>query len=72
MTPDHSDKISLKVEALCKQGCSEVNQLLEQAEKGRKIEALAEFSNAEISQITDELSKIMAVYEIDKDVDKEK
>lgn len=69
MKPEHSNKVSKKIESVCEQGCSEVNQLLKKAENGEKIEELSEFSNKEINQIIDELSDIMTVYDIDNDAE---
>jgi uroporphyrinogen-III decarboxylase len=70
MNPDLSkkttDKITAKIEALCEQGCSQVNQLLEKSANGNDIEELSEFSTSEINQIIDELSQIMSVYKSDK------
>lgn len=66
MKPEHSNKVAKKIEAVCEQGCSEVNQLLKKAEKGNNIEELSEFSKNEINQIIDELSDIMSVYDIDE------
>lgn len=67
MTPERSNKISEKIEAVCGQGCTEVNQLLKQAESGNTIEILSEFSDNEISLIINELNEIMSVYDVDKD-----
>jgi len=63
MTEKHSSKVNKKIESLCVQGCNEVNQLLEKADNGEVLNDLSEFSRLEISQIIDELSKIMAVYD---------
>lgn len=67
MTSKHSSKVTEKIELICGLGCSEVNQLLEKAEKGNKIEELSDFSISEVDEIIDELSKIMSVYDIDVD-----
>ncbi len=67
MSSKHSQKVTEKIESICGLGCSEVNQLLKNAENGNKIEELSEFSNTEISEIIDELSKVMSVYDIDVD-----
>jgi len=67
MTSKHSLKVTEKIESICELGCSEVNQLLEKAGNGNKIEELSNFSNAEINEIIDELSKIMSVYDIEVD-----
>lgn len=63
MTPEHSQKVSKKIESLCQLGCSQVNQLLEKASNGDNIEELSEFSASEINQIIDELAQIMSIYE---------
>ncbi len=70
MNSGHSHKITDKkieaqIEELCGQGCSRVNQLIDDARKGRKIEALNGFSEAEIRVIIHELTVIMSVYEND-------
>lgn len=62
MNPDLSKRALDKIEALCGQGCSDVNLLLEKAKNGAHVEELAEFSNSEIKQILDELDQIMSVY----------
>jgi len=56
-------KLEEKIESLCEQGCSQVNQILDDAKKGDEIEALEEFSGSEVEQIIDELSKIMSIYD---------
>ena len=70
MKPEHSNKVAKKIESVCEQGCSEVNELLIKAGKSNNIEELAEFSKTEIQQIIDELSEIMSVYDIDDEVEK--
>ena len=66
MNPDLSKKSHQKIKSLCRQGCTQVNQLLEKAEKGDDIEELSDFSKAETSMIIDELVEIMSVYDEDK------
>jgi len=56
-------KIEEKIETLCEQGCTQVNQLIDDAKKGGNIEELSEFNGSEIEQIIDELNKIMSVYD---------
>ena len=56
-------KITDKIEALCQQGCTQINQLLDKAENGREIEELSAFSKSEVKQIINELMEIMSVYE---------
>jgi len=56
-------KIDAQVEKLCGLGCTQVNQLIDDASKGKKIEALADFSQAEVSLIIYELTVIMSVYD---------
>lgn len=70
MKPEHSNKVAKKIESVCEQGCSEVNELLKKAENSNNIEELPEFSRTEIQQIIDELSEIMSVYGIDDDAEK--
>jgi len=62
MNPDLSKKAINKIEKLCGQGCTQVNQLIDDAKKGKNITELSEFNNSEANQIVDELSKIMSVY----------
>ena len=62
MNPSLSKKVSRKIEALCAQGCTQVNQLLEDAKNGKSIVELAEFSHSESKQIIDELTQIMSIY----------
>jgi hypothetical protein len=66
MNPDLSQKAIEKIESLCEMGCTQVNELLEKADKGSDIEELSDFNKTEISMIIDELVKIMSVYEEDK------
>lgn len=47
------------------QGCTQVNQLLENAKNGKNTVELAEFNPYEIKQIIDELTQIMSVYNTD-------
>ena len=63
MQSDLPKNLEAKIETLCKQGCTQVNQIIDNAKNGDKIEALAEFNGSEIEQIIDELSKIMSVYD---------
>ena len=63
MQADLSKKLEEKIETLCEQGCSQVNQILNDAKKGEKIEGLEGFNGTEIKQIIGELSKIMSVYD---------
>lgn len=70
MKADHSKKVAKKIESICEQGCSEVDNFLKKAENSKNIEELSEFSKTEIKQIIDELSEIMSVYDIDDDAEK--
>ena len=63
MLPELPKKITDKIEALCQQGCTQINQLLDKAENGSKLEELSGFSQSEIKQIIDELVAIMSVYD---------
>ncbi len=65
MPPKYSKKVAHKIEALCAQGCIEVNQILENAKKGKSITVLAEFNDSESKQIIDELAQIMSIYDSD-------
>ncbi len=62
MNPNLSKKAVNTIEELCEQGCTQVNQLIDDAKNGKNIEELSEFSSSETNQIIDELSQIMAVY----------
>ena len=69
MTSDSRKNTTLieeTIESLCSLGCNHVNQLIADAKKGNEIDELSNFKATEISQIIDELSKIMAVYDDDK------
>ena len=63
MNPELSKNALDKIEALCGDGCSEVNQLLDRAKNGSCLGELSEFSHSEIKLILNELDKIMSVYE---------
>jgi hypothetical protein len=71
MNPDLSKKaclkIKTKIESLCGQGCTRVNQIINDAKNGNKIGELSGFNRSEINQIIDELSQIMSVYDDDDD-----
>jgi hypothetical protein len=61
--PELSKRVTNKIEALCEEGCSQVNKLLVKAENGNKIDELSNFESDEINQIIDELSEIMSTYD---------
>ncbi len=67
MPSNLSKKVSNKIETLCAQGCTQINQLLENAENGKNIIELAEFNHSERKQIIDELAQIMSVYNTGND-----
>ncbi len=69
MNPDLSKKAVSKIETLCEQGCSEVNQLLKLAKQGTEIKELTDFNRAEVNQIIDELEQIMSIYIDESDSD---
>jgi hypothetical protein len=60
MTPDK--KIQAQIEELCGLGCTQVNQLIDDAKKGKEIDVLADFNQTEVSLIIEELTLIMSVY----------
>ena len=62
MNPNLSKKVSSQIEELCAHGCTQVNQLLEDAKNGKNIVERSEFNDSEIRQIIDELTEIMSVY----------
>ena len=63
MNPDLSQKAIEVIESLCQLGCTQVNQLIDDARKGKDIKQLAEFSDSEQDMIIDELGEIMSVYD---------
>lgn len=63
MNPALSEKARHKIEVICEQGCSEVNQLLEEARAGNELEELSEFTSSEIQLIIAELNEIMSIYD---------
>lgn len=63
MHPDLSPQAIHVIETLCAEGCTYVNQLLDNARDGRRIEALDGFRDDEVVLILEELAQIMAVYE---------
>lgn len=63
MISELPEKITDKIEALCEQGCTQINQILDRAENGSEIIELSEFSKSEVKQIINELIEIMSVYE---------
>lgn len=69
MTPEHSKKVEIKIETLCKQGCSQVNQIINNAKNGNIAAELSEFTQSEVNHIIDELSNIMSVYNEDENSD---
>ncbi len=62
MNPDLSKQAVLTIETLCELGCSHVNQLIDDARKGHKLDVLSDFEAAEIELIIEELSQIMMIY----------
>jgi len=63
MNPDLSQRAIETIESLCKLGCTQVNQLIDDAKNGKDIKQLAEFSHSEQDMIIDELDEIMSVYD---------
>ena len=63
MNPDLSPKAIEAIESLCQLGCTQVNQLIDDAKNGKDIKELAEFSHSEQDMIIDELDEIMSVYD---------
>ena len=60
-----SQKALNKIESLCEQGCTQINELLNKADDDSEIEELSDFNKDEVNQIIDELSEIMSVYDDD-------
>jgi hypothetical protein len=63
MSADHSKKVTDKIEALCRQGCTHVKQILAMAKDGKPIEELSDFDRTETEEIITELDHIMSVYD---------
>jgi hypothetical protein len=63
MNPDLSQKAIDTIESLCQLGCTQVNQLIDDAKNGKDIKELAGFSHSEQDMIIDELGDIMSVYD---------
>lgn len=63
MNPDLSQKAIDTIESLCQQGCTQVNQLIDDAKHGKNIDVLADFSDIEQHMIINELGEIMSVYD---------
>ncbi len=63
---DHQ-KVSNAVESICAMGCTTVNAIIETLESGNTVEAVEDFSDAELIALTNELKAIMAVYDRDDD-----
>lgn len=63
MNPDLSQKAIDTIESLCQLGCTQVNQLIDDAKNGKNIDVLASFSDTEQHMIIDELGEIMSVYD---------
>lgn len=63
MNPDLSQKVLDKIEAICTQGCTQVNQVLQQDVASKENEEFSGFSESEKAQVFEELKKIMSVYE---------
>lgn len=63
MNPDLSQKAIDTIESLCQLGCTQVNQLIDDAKNGKNIDVLADFSDSEQHMIIDELGEIMSVYD---------
>jgi len=63
MNPNLSEKVLKKIEAICTQGCTQVNELLQQDLENTKNNELADFTETERAQILLELKNIMSVYD---------
>ena len=63
MNPDLSEKVVAKIEALCTQGCSQVNGLLQQAVDNDDGDEWSDFTETEKTQVLHELENIMSVYD---------
>jgi len=56
-------KVLNAVENICSTGCVSVNAIIITLEAGKKIDGIEGFSDAEITELKNELKSIMAVYE---------
>ena len=63
MSTDLPQKVMDKIEAICTQGCSQVNQVLEQDAASKESEEFSGFTESEKTLVIEELKKIMSVYE---------
>jgi len=57
------EKVSHAVEAICNQGCTAVNEIIETLEQGEDIAETGQLTPAERSELLHELKTIMRVYE---------
>lgn len=62
-----NQKINNAVESICTMGCTTVNAVIETLESGNTVQAVEDFSEAELTLLTHELKAIMAVYKRDND-----
>ena len=51
-----------KIEAICTEGCNQVNQVLEQDASNKESEEFSGFTENEKAMVIEELKKIMSVY----------
>ncbi len=63
MNTDLSQKVMDKIEAICTQGCTQVNQVIRQDAVSDENEEFSGFSESEKAQVLEELKKIMSVYD---------
>ena len=63
MKSNSSEQVTNAIESLCELGCTQVNQLIDDAKNGKSIEALSGFDKSETELIINELSQIMEVYD---------
>jgi len=57
------EKVSKAVEAICNQGCTVVNEIIETLEQGEDITETNQLTPAERGELLHELKTIMRVYE---------
>ena len=51
------------IENICSMGCTTVNAIIITLELGNKVEGTEDFSEAELTELKNELKSIMSVYE---------
>ena len=61
--PTFSQKINLRIEAVCEAGCEAVRASIQTLESGNKVALTDDLSPEECQQVLSELKSIMSVYD---------